>query len=262
MATQGRRRGGADEEDLKEQVAMCCRVLYSEGLMRNVGHLTLRIPGTDRFFLGFNRYTYGDTQAKDIITFDLSARKVAGPEVLLPYETFIYTEVLKARPDVNSVLHVHMPVTLAFGIAGREILPLYLHDSEVLRFGVTTVDNPLLASTVDRGQAIARALREASACHMRGHGQVIVGETAEQATNRAMQLEDGAKINLMALQLNPHPKTLTGTEMEEFVYENRRTPETSAIEPYSAIRKRIPGVALGQVGYLARELAAKQKARS
>ena len=150
-------------KDLKEQVAHSCRILYDLGLMTYLGHVTVRIPGTDRLLLGFNRYTYGNTTADDILTFDMDAKKVDGPDVLLPYETFIYTETLKIRPDMNSVIHLHMPVSLAFGVARREILPLYIHHSEVLRFGLPTVDNPLLASTVDRGQSIARALKEALA---------------------------------------------------------------------------------------------------
>ena len=255
--TKTRRSGNIGE--LKEQVARSCRILYDQGLMTNLGHVTVRIPGSDRLLLGFNRYTYGQTQAKDILTYDLSGRKVAGPDVLLPYEIFLYTETLKAREDINSVIHLHMPVSLAFGVAGREILPLYIHHSEVLRFGLPTVDNPLLVSTVDRGQSIARALKEAYACHMRGHGQVILGETVDHATTLTLQLEEQAKMNLMALQLSASPIPCTQTEIEEFIYENRRTPETSTIEPYSAIRATKPGVNPDLLGFMARELEARQK---
>ncbi len=260
-AARGTRRSG-NIEDLKEQVARACRILYDQGLMLNLGHVTVRIPGSDRLLLGFNRYTYGKTQAKDILTYDLSGRKVAGPDVLLPYEIFIYTEALKAREDINSVIHLHMPVSLAFGVAGREILPLYIHHSEVLRFGVPTVDNPLLVSTVDRGQSIARALKEAYACHMRGHGQVILGETVDHATALTLQLEEQAKMNLMALQLSATPMPCTQTEIEEFIYENSRTPETSTIEPYSAIRSTKPGVVPDLLGFLAREMESRGKGRA
>ena len=260
MTTRGRR--DDIEKELQEKVARACRILYYLGLMDQVGHITARIPGTDRMLLGFNRYTMGQTKAEDIITFDLDAKKVAGPDVLLPYETFIYTETLKAREDINSVIHVHMPASLAFGVAEREILPLYIHHTEVLRFGVPTVDNPLLVSTVDRGQAIARALKEASACHMRGHGQVIVGESVDHATALTIQLEEQAKVNLTALQLSPNPKPCTQTEIEEFIYENKRTPETSTIEPYSAIRSVMPGVTPDWLSYLTREMEAKGKGRA
>lgn len=248
---------------LKNRVAVCCRVLYNQGLMANLGHITALIPGTDNLLLGFNRYTHGNTQVKDIITYDLNGRKIDGPDILLPIEIFLYTEVLKARKDIGSVVHVHMPLSMAFGVAQREILPLYVHDSEVLRFGLPTVDNPLLVSTIDRGQAIARGLKDALACHMRGHGQVIVGGTPEEAAGRTIQLEEQAKINLMALQLSPNPRTLTQTEIEEFIYENSRTPETSTIEPYSSIRKpgRRSNVA-SNFAYLINDVLLREKARS
>ncbi|PKB64921.1 MAG: hypothetical protein BZY82_09990 [SAR202 cluster bacterium Io17-Chloro-G3] len=252
----GTGKGNSDSaiKDLKEQVAHSCRILYDLGLMTYLGHVTVRIPGTDRLLLGFNRYTYGNTTADDILTFDMDAKKVDGPDVLLPYETFIYTETLKIRPDMNSVIHLHMPVSLAFGVARREILPLYIHHSEVLRFGLPTVDNPLLASTVDRGQSIARALKEAYACHMRGHGQVIVGRSVDHATALTLQLEEQAKMNLLASQLSPNPQPCTQTEVEEFIYEHSRTPFNSTIEPYSAIRSEIPGVDAGHLAFLSREL--------
>ena len=40
-----------------------------------------------------------------------------------PQEVFIHTEVLRARPDVNSVIHIHPPGIVAYTIAEKALLP-------------------------------------------------------------------------------------------------------------------------------------------
>ncbi len=241
-------------EDLKGRVAMACRVLHHRGLMRSIGHVTARVPGTDRFLLGMNRFTHGRTRPEDLLTFDLEGRKVDGPDIPLPRETFIYTETLKARADVESVVHVHMPTSLAFGVARLDILPLYVQCAEVVRFGVPVVDSPMIVSTVDRGRAIARALKDAHACHMRGHGQVIVGRSVEHAAALTIQLEEQAEINLKARQLTDTPFACTQGEVEEFIYEDKRTPETVLSSPFSSIWSRGKPGPLGPLSLYALEM--------
>lgn len=224
-----------DVEALKDRLARACRVLYHRNLLKTVGHVSLRIPNTETFLLGLNRFTGGRTEAKDVFTYSFAGEKVDGPDLPLAREIYIHTEALIARPDIASVIHVHMPYALAFGVAGRPILPLYIQAAEVVQFGVSVVDSPLMVTTVDRGQAVARGLTDGWACHMRGHGQVIVGRTVEHAALMTAQLEEQAQCNFRALQLNPSPQPCATSEIEEWIHENRRTPETVTISPFSTL---------------------------
>ncbi len=51
---------------------------------------------------------------------------VEGGEGLVPpNESQIHLEILRARPDVQSVVHIHPIDVVALGAAGRRLLPLY-----------------------------------------------------------------------------------------------------------------------------------------
>lgn len=41
----------SDIRELKEKIAKGCRFLYMDGLMDHSGHISVRIPGTDRVLI-------------------------------------------------------------------------------------------------------------------------------------------------------------------------------------------------------------------
>src|SRR3954471_3625941 len=100
------------EDDLRIRIARACRVLGKMELTRALrGHISARIPGTNRIFVRARgpaengvRYTAED----EIVEIGLDGKPVAGmPKGLrTPSEVYIHTEILRARPEVNAVLHL------------------------------------------------------------------------------------------------------------------------------------------------------------
>src|ERR1044071_8804224 len=105
----------AKNDDLRERVAEACRVLGTLDLTKAAtGHVSARIPGTDRFLMrarGDNELGVRYTTADQVIECDMDGKLVdsRGSGVGLPIEVFIHSSVYKARPDVNSVVHMHPP---------------------------------------------------------------------------------------------------------------------------------------------------------
>src|SRR4029077_14232049 len=103
------------EDDLRARIAKACRVLGKMELTRGLrGHISARIPGTNRIFVRARgpaesgvRFTTED----EVVEVGLDGKPVASmPQGLrTPSEIFIHTELFRARPEINAVLHLHPP---------------------------------------------------------------------------------------------------------------------------------------------------------
>ncbi|HUF80134.1 MAG TPA: class II aldolase/adducin family protein, partial [Burkholderiales bacterium] len=88
------------------------RFLYRRGFIEGFGHLSARLPGTDQFLL--TRHSLGPVaSADDFLVMNMDGRKLSGAGDP-PGEYPIHLEILKARPDVNSVVHYHGLYSTAF----------------------------------------------------------------------------------------------------------------------------------------------------
>src|SRR3954454_21135481 len=100
-------------EDLKEKVALSCRILGFRGVTRgSFGHVSVRIPGeTNKFLMkskGPDETALEFATARDIITIDEEGAVLEAPQGLqAPNETAMHLAVYRKRSDVNSVIHAH-----------------------------------------------------------------------------------------------------------------------------------------------------------
>jgi L-fuculose-phosphate aldolase len=205
-----------DIDSLRARVAKACRVVGRMGLTRALrGHISARIPGTERIFVRARgpaesgvRYTGAD----EVVEVDLDGRPVKGMPAGLrsPSEIFIHTEIYRARPEVNAVLHMHPPTVVLFTIVGKPLLPLYggydPHGLGLVLEGIPVFDRSVLINTRDLGREFAGAMGTKRACLMRGHGITTVGESIEEAGVLALGLNELATINFQAHMLGePRP---------------------------------------------------------
>src|SRR5260370_7522166 len=108
------------------------------------GHVSVRVPGTDRVL----RSPGGGTDkamvmADDIFVFDIDGNILHHPGGLIPLEWRIHTRIHRDRPETMCIAHLHAPHATALGIAGHEINPVFLHGS-FLHGGAPTCNTPRL----------------------------------------------------------------------------------------------------------------------
>ena len=113
---------------LRRRLAKAHRILTAGGIWPlTKGHASARIPGTDRVLILGHIHSEGrsliDTDVDDIVTVDLEGNWLEG-RIEPVDERFLHLEIMKARPDVTSVVHAHSTYATAFGIAGVNILPV------------------------------------------------------------------------------------------------------------------------------------------
>jgi len=199
-----------DVEELKILVARSCRILGMENMTREpAGHVSVRIPRSNRFIVkgrGPGEVALRYARPEDLVISDSDGNKLEGrADLNTPGETSIHTEILKARPDVNCVIHVHPTNVVLFTITNRELLPLVgAYDPDALAIvqaGIPRYPRSILISTPQLGRDLANTLGDKSVCLMRGHGVTVCGPSVQDATVTAWRLNDLAEINYRAALL-------------------------------------------------------------
>lgn len=206
-----------DLMEVKEKLALSCRLLYREGLLDHGGLIGARIPGESRMVLnprtmrGTRGRHPGIMSAEDLVVVDAEGNKVDGINDP-PSETPIFTGVFRRRSDVNACFHLHLRWATLFSVVGRPLVPVF-HQAAV--FGEVPVhQDPNLIQTDEQGRAVAETLGAARALLLRSHGTVIVGEDIESAFTASVLFEENAR-RLYDASLLGEPKVLEGKERDE-----------------------------------------------
>jgi len=186
-------------KDLKENLAYSCNILANEGHWDNIlGHVTVRIPNTNKALMKPHGFGFEEIRPQHIITVDIETGKKIEGKYERHSEVFIHTEILKARPDVNSVVHTHPPYAIALGALKQPLRPIS-HEGCIFHEGLPTFDyTTALIRTPELGAEVAKSLGKARGVLMKNHGSSVVGETVEVATLYAVFLEKACRIQLLA----------------------------------------------------------------
>jgi len=183
-------------DQLKEKVALATRMLARQGIIASSGHISARIPGTDRVLIGPGDVTRDILTADDIVTVDLNSKKIDGKRKD-PLETEIHTGIYRARPDVMAVVHSHPVHSVVFSITKKPILAVSVHGA-IFADGVPTFDQVGHINTRELGDGLAKALGSRRAVLIKMHGAAVVGASVEEAFVAALQLEENAEKQLWA----------------------------------------------------------------
>ncbi|MBI3076255.1 MAG: class II aldolase/adducin family protein [Deltaproteobacteria bacterium] len=195
-----------EAKELKERLALVCRLLYMEGLMDHAGLVSARL-GPDRLLL--NPRTMRGTKGRhpglmtpdDLVVTDLLGRKVEG-ENDPPSETPIFTGVYRARPDVGACYHLHLPYATLFSMGRRRLVTVY-NLGAIFGQAVPVHPDANLIQTDPQGRAVARTLGKGRAVLLRSHGAVLAEADIESAFVATVFFEENARRLYQALQLGP-----------------------------------------------------------
>ena len=182
--------------EMKARIALATRMLANEGIVGSSGHVSMRIPGTDKVLVGPADVSRDVIATDDVVTVDLNSKQLDGKR-RQPDETEIHTGIYRARPDVMSIVHTHPTYSVAFSITKKPILPVHMHGA-IFADGVPVFDSVGHVNTRELGDGLARALGNRRAVLLKMHGAAIVGSSLEEAFVAAIQLEENAQQQLLA----------------------------------------------------------------
>jgi ribulose-5-phosphate 4-epimerase/fuculose-1-phosphate aldolase len=179
-------------------VAAACRVLHQAQQDDLVwGHVSCRDPLGRGAWIKAGSRGFDETTVADVILIDFDGATLKGSGKP-PWEFPIHTEILRARPDVNAVVHTHPPHAITIGACG---LPLeaFSHAAGVFGGDVPRFeDGAGLVDTLALGASLAGVLGDARAVLIAGHGIATVGASVGAAVITAILLEQACRLQLMA----------------------------------------------------------------
>ena len=203
------------------RIAIASHILYDQGIVDGFGHVSQRDPGNPDQFLLSRNMAPALVRPADVLSFNLQGEASLADGSRLFVERFIHAAIYRLRPDVNAVVHSHVPAILPFGtVPGTELCPI-CHMSGFIRRGTPIHDirddlgpgSDMLIRSLALGESLARALGDHPLVLMRGHGMTVVGNSLEQAVYRAIYTAVNARIQLAASECGT-PEFLTELEAE------------------------------------------------
>jgi ribulose-5-phosphate 4-epimerase/fuculose-1-phosphate aldolase len=159
------------------------------------------------------------TVAEDIRVVHLDGSADLDGGYAVPNEFHIHTEVFRARPEVQAVVHAHPRDVVVADLAGvepRQVIGAYnIPASRLAEQGVPVYPRSVLVRTPELGRAVAAAMGDAEACILRGHGIVTAGESVEHATMRVLDLAELSRISTEVALLRGQPQVLPDDDRKE-----------------------------------------------
>lgn len=197
------------EQTERERLAALSRQLAEEGLVSGAGgNLSMRTPRG--ILITPSGLPCRETAPEDLLLVDLEGRVLEGRRKPSS-ETPMHLAVYRHDPRVGGVVHTHSRYASAFATAGREIPPYH--------YMVAAVGDrvPLAPYATFGSEALAENVVQTlggryGAVLLERHGVLTVGETPEEALDRALAVEHVAEVTFLALQLG-YPEPLPPAEM-------------------------------------------------
>jgi len=214
-------------DEVKYEVALGSRILaltgLAAGIRSSMGHVSLRDPNDPGRFVvkgrGYPIDVLNRMRPENMVVCDLDGRLLNGPPgVVQCNEVMIHACVFKARPEVQSVVHVHPPFSVMLTVLGIPIVPMVLEGVRLVREPLPVYPRTALITSVEHGRDMVKSLGKASAVHLLGHGATTVGKSMEDAVMNMWQLEHQAQMNYYARSIaGPGHAQIPDALIEEFL---------------------------------------------
>jgi len=194
-------------EDVKYQVAIANRVLAELGLatgaLASLGHASWRVPSQPDTFVvkgrGYEIDALATMRPEDMVVCDLEGYKIDGPPGSTQCrEVKMHSCIYKARPDVQSVVHVHPRYVVVMSVLQATLVPMCQEGIQLVRTPLPVYPHVKTVWSDEEGMEVARLLGNNRAIILQGHGASTVGDGLEQSVTTMLQLEEQAKMNWYA----------------------------------------------------------------
>jgi L-fuculose-phosphate aldolase len=182
---------------MKQQLVDAIRMLERAGIIDHNGHCSARRDASS-FFINTGASVRGALTVDDIVAVDLDGNLVDG-NARPPLEFHIHSEIYRARPDVNSVMHTHPQWSTFLTMTGVKYQAVYAQG--VLLGELPVMDSPLSVNTKPMGEKLAATIGRNPAALLKAHGAVTVGADIVEAFVLAAYLEENAYRQYMAMQI-------------------------------------------------------------
>jgi L-fuculose-phosphate aldolase len=198
-------------DELKLLLVDAIRMLARANIVDHSGHGSAR-RDAESFYINSAASARGALTTNDIVAVDLDGNLVEG-RARPPLEFHIHSEIYRARPDVQAVLHTHPQWSTFLTMVGTPYRVVYAQGA--LLGDIPQVDSPLSVNTRAMGERVAATLGAAPAVLLKSHGAVVTGSDLVECFALAAYLEENAYRQYMAMQIG-EPYVFSEAERQVF----------------------------------------------
>ncbi|HEY3393479.1 MAG TPA: class II aldolase/adducin family protein [Lacipirellulaceae bacterium] len=188
-------------EELKQAICDIGDRIYKRGFAAaNDGNISVRLNDAEVLCTP-TMCCKGFLNSDDICVVNMEGEQLAGRKKRSS-EVMLHLEIMKARPDVQSVVHCHPPHATAFAVAREPIPQAILPEVEVFLGEV-----PIAPYETPGGKKFAETIlpfvHKSNVIILANHGTVSYGESVERAYWWTEILDAYCRILILARQLGP-----------------------------------------------------------
>ena len=198
-----------DEQEKRQSIIDACRRMNALGINQGTsGNISLRHDAG--LLITPTSVSYEAMQPEQIVYVGLDGAH--DPSQQPSSEWRFHRDILKARSDVNAVVHAHPPYATIVAIMGKEIPPI--HYMIACAGGDTIRCAPYATfGTEALSKHAVAALEDRSACLLAHHGMIAIGPSLDKAMWLAVEVETLARQYHGCLQIGK-PPLLSKAEIE------------------------------------------------
>lgn len=183
--------------EAKQTLVDAIRMLERTEIVDHSGHCSVRRDAAS-FYINSGASVRSALTPADIVVVDLDGGLLEGA-AKPPLEFHIHSEIYRARPDVNVVMHTHPRWSTLLTMVGAPFKPVYAQGA--LLGSLPVMASPLSVNTKPVGERLASTLGQARAILLKAHGAVVVGADIIECFALATYLEENARRQYMAMQI-------------------------------------------------------------
>ncbi len=197
----------------KEIIATCLKMEelgINQGTSGNVSH-----RAKDGLLITPSGISYDLLKPKDIVFVPFSSKESYKGEYPPSSELDFHFDILKAKPEINCVLHNHSTYATAMAICRQEIPAHHYMVAVGGGYKIPCADYATFG-TAELSLNAIKALKGYNACLLANHGVITTGISLKKALWIAVEVENLAKQYILAKQIG-EPTILPDEEMKKIL---------------------------------------------
>ena len=148
---------------------------------------------------------------QDMVLLDADGKLLRGRKPSSEWR--FHRDILKARPEIGAVLHMHSPFATTIACLGKDVPAVHYHIAIAGGDSVRCTPYSIFGEQ-NLSDLALEALRDRKACLLGNHGMIALGKDLAEALSVAHEVEYLCEIYWRTLQAG-EPRILTAQQMHE-----------------------------------------------
>lgn len=185
------------EWQVRQDLACCYRAFDHYGWTDLIfTHISARVPGQpDHYLINPYGLLFNEVTASNLIKVDFEGNLISGDYPVNDAGHLIHTAILRARTEVNAVLHSHTRAGMAVSCMPCGLLPITQQANEMLGL-VGTHKYGLVTNDEEECRALGESMADKWALILQNHGLLSAGRTVGEAFYFLYMLENACKVQV------------------------------------------------------------------